>query len=86
MTQTSRSSMRKYAPPLVVLSQQTELSICKLPEVSVKSLRATVFAYLIFSLTPGSFAQNIIGSTSIDIDQNSGMGTATCETDLDYDA
>jgi len=52
----------------------------------VKSLRATVFAYLIFSLTPGSFAQNIIGSTSIDIDQNSGMGTATCETDLDYDA
>lgn len=31
-------------------------------------------------------AQNIVGSTSVDIDQNSGAGTATCETDLDAES
>jgi hypothetical protein len=31
-------------------------------------------------------AQSITGSTTVDMDQTSGTGTAICETDLDYDA
>jgi len=33
-----------------------------------------------------ALAQNIVGSTLVNIDQNSGAGTATCETDLDAEA
>ncbi len=53
----------------------------------MKSLRIAIVACCAFlSFGPNSLAQNITGSPSLDIDQDLGMGTATCETDLDYDA
>ncbi len=37
-------------------------------------------------LTCGCLAQDISGSTNLSINQSTGAGAATCETDLDYDA
>jgi hypothetical protein len=50
----------------------------------MKSFRlAIVIAVAISCLCRVSAAQNVYGSTTIDIDPNSGNGTATCETDFD---
>jgi hypothetical protein len=40
-------------------------------------------AVVIFCLCRTSAAQNVYGSTTIDLDPNSGIVTATCETDFD---
>lgn len=50
----------------------------------MRSLRSPILACLLL-LNSVAFAQNITGSTQLDIDQVSGSATATCETDLDYD-
>jgi len=50
----------------------------------MKSFRlAIVLSAVMSCLCQVSAAQNIIGSTTLDIDPNSGNVTATCETDLD---
>ena len=50
----------------------------------MKSFRlAIVIAVVISCLCRVSAAQNVYGSTTIDFDPNSGMVTATCETDFD---
>ncbi len=50
------------------------------------SFRVVVFACLAcLCLGRTGFAQSVIGSTTLDLDQSSGMVTATCETDIDAD-
>jgi hypothetical protein len=50
----------------------------------MKSFRlAIVIAVVIFGLCRVSAAQNVYGSTTINIDPSSGMVTATCETNFD---
>jgi hypothetical protein len=50
----------------------------------MKSFRlAIVIAVAIFCFCRVSAAQNVYGSTTIDIDPDSGIVTATCETDFD---
>src|SRR5271170_7358062 len=50
----------------------------------MKSFRlAIVVSAVIFCLCRVSSAQNAYGTATIDIDQDSGTVTATCETDLD---
>ena len=50
----------------------------------MKSFRlAIVIAVAISCLCRVSAAQNVYGTTTIDIDPNSGIVTATCETNLD---
>jgi hypothetical protein len=45
-----------------------------------------LFALCGFALTPAASAQNMIGTVTIDIDQDTGYVSATCETDADDSA
>lgn len=50
----------------------------------MKSLRVAIFVCLVcLCFSPVGSAQDIVGSTTVDIDPDSGTVTATCETDVD---